>query len=431
LHGYRAALLSLTADPAVAGPAACVWHDDGLLVVGDDGLIVEAGAYGDLAPRFQGLTVTAHPGRILAPGFVDLHVHLPQADIIGAANAGLLDWLERHAFPAEAAFADPAHARAESALFVDTLLANGTTTALAFGSSHRVSVEALFDAAFDRGMRLIAGKVLMDAHAPDALRDTVQTGRADTLSLIAAARRGRLGYAVTPRFALTSSTEQLAMAGQILRDHPQVWMQTHLAENLQEGETALARHPGADDYLNIYEQAGLVTSRSVFAHCVHLEDGALHRLAAAGASIAHCPSSNLFLGSGLFPLRRACACGVKTGIGTDVGGGDSFSIPRTLNQAYKVAQLRGDDLDPYTAFYLATLGGARALGLGDRIGSLEPGKEADFLLLDPAATPMLARRLAASKTEAERLFALLMLGDDRMVAATYLMGELKLSKSAW
>ena len=424
MHGYRAAILN------PIGASQADWHDDGLLVVGGDGLIAASGPYAELAPRFGGLTVTAHPGCILTPGFVDLHVHLPQAEIIGAQNTGLLDWLEHRAFPAEAAFADPAHAQAQAALFVDQLLANGTTTALVFGSSHRVSVEALFDEAFQQGMRLIAGKVLMDRHAPDALLDTVEEGRADMLALITAARRGRLGYAVTPRFALTSSPQQLAMAGQVLRDHPQVWMQTHLAENIREGQEAARRHPGARDYLHIYERAGLVTDRSVFAHCVHLDDPALDRLAAAGAAIAHCPSSNLFLGSGLFPLKRALAHGVKVGIGTDVGAGDSFSIPRTLNQAYKVAQLLGDNLDPHLAFYMATLGGARALGLGAKIGSLEAGKEADFLVLNPASTPLLARRLSAATGPADRLFALLMLGDDRLVSETYLMGELRLAKTA-
>ncbi len=426
MHGYRAAILTMTGEPS-AQQTACVWHDDGLMVV-ENGVILAVGAYDDLAMRFKGLAVTAYPGHILCPGFVDLHIHLPQTQIVGANNTGLLDWLARHAFPAEAAFADPAHCRMQASHFLDELLSNGTTTALVFGSSHRASVEALFDDAFQRGMRLIAGKVLMDRHAPDALRDTVETGRADMLDLIAAAGRGRLGYAVTPRFALTSSPEQLAMAGEILRDHPQVWMQTHLAENHDEIARAGALFPHARDYLDIYAQAGLVTDRSVFAHCVHLEDDGLDRLANAGSAIAHCPSSNLFLGSGLFSLQRALARGVKVGVGSDVGGGDDISIPRTLNQAYKVAQLLGDRLDIYRALYMATLGGARALGLGEAIGSLEAGKEADFLLLDMAATPLLARRLAASTSLEDRLFALFMLGDDRMVAHAYVNGELRHSK---
>jgi guanine deaminase len=427
LHGYRAAILTMTGDPAAVGSSACVWHEDGLLVV-ENGAIVDCGAYDALSPRFKGLAVTAYPGHILTPGFVDLHIHLPQASIIGASTSGLLDWLERHAFPAEAAFADPVHCKTEAARFLDELLANGTTTALVFGSSHKASVEALFDDAFQRGMRLIAGKVLMDRGAPDAVLDTVQTGRADTLDLIAQARRGRLGYAVTPRFALTSSDAQLAMAGQIVRDNPEVWMQTHLAESAAEIEAAGRLFPRARDYLDVYAGAGLVTGRSVFAHCVHLPDEALDRLSAAGSAIAHCPSSNLFLGSGLFSLKRALDRGVKVGIGTDVGGGDDFSIPRTLNQAYKVAQLLGDRLSAFQAFYMATLGGARALNLGDAIGSLEPGKEADFLLLDTAATPVLSRRLATATDLEDRLFALLMLGDARTVAHTYVAGELRYSK---
>ncbi len=433
MHGYRAAILTMTGDPATAAANACVWHDDGLLVVAN-GVIVDCGPYETLAARFKGLSVTAYPGHILTPGFVDLHIHLPQASIIGASNAGLLDWLERHAFPAEAAFADPAHCKVQAAQFLDELLANGTTTALVFGSSHKASVEALFDDAYQRGMRLIAGKVLMDRGAPPSVLDTVQTGRADTLDLIAQARRGRLGYAVTPRFALTSSDEQLAMAGEIVRDRPGVWMQTHLAESPAEIEAAARLFPQARDYLDVYARAGLVTDRSVFAHCVHLPDEALDRLSAAGSAIAHCPSSNLFLGSGLFSLKRALDRGVKVGVGTDVGGGDDFSIPRTLNQAYKVAQLLGDTLSAFQAFYMATLGGARALNLGAAIGSLEAGKEADFLLLDTAAAPVLSRRLAAATDLEDRLFALMMLGDARTVAHAYIAGELRHSKdplAAW
>jgi len=429
LHGYRAAVLTMTGDPAREGSSACVWHDDGLLVV-ENGLIVACGPYAALASRFRGIGVTAYPGHILTPGFVDLHIHLPQASIVGAGNAGLLDWLERHAFPAEAAFADPAHCRTQTAQFLDELQANGTTTALVFGSSHKASVEALFDDAYQRGMRLIAGKVLMDRGAPESLLDTVETGRADMLDLIAQARRGRLGYAVTPRFALTSSPEQLAMAGEIVGAHPEVWMQTHLAESAAETEAVARQFPSARDYLDVYANAGLVTGRSVFAHCVHLPNEALDRLSAAGSAIAHCPSSNLFLGSGLFSLKRALDRGVKVGIGTDVGGGDDFSVPRILNQAYKVAQLLGDTLSAFQAFYMATLGGARALNLGDAIGSLEAGKEADFLLLDPAAIPVLSRRLASSATDEDRLFALLMLGDARLIAHTYVAGDLRHSRDS-
>jgi guanine deaminase len=272
-------------------------------------------------------------------------------------------------------------------------------------------------------MRLIAGKSLMNRNAPGSVRDSVQSGRRDTLDLIDAwAGKGRLGYAVTPRFAISCSDEQLAMAGEILAARPDVWMQTHLAENPAEIAQTRSLFPAAKDYLDVYDRFGLMGPRSVFAHCIHLDDDAFGRMAKAGSSAAFCPTSNLFLGSGLFDLNRAKAHGVKVGMGTDVGAGTSFSVLHTLGEAYKVGQLRGDVLDPFQAFYLATLGGARALGLGDKIGSLEPGKEADFLVLDPAATPLLTRRLAHVTDLAERLFVLSVLGDDRVVEQAFLAG---------
>ncbi len=424
MQAFRASIFHLLRDPAAEGDGpAYAYHPDGLLLV-EHGQVAACGAYDALQPRLGDIPIQAFPGRLITPGFVDLHVHLPQTDKIAAHGAQLLDWLERHIFPAEAAFADPAHARPAARFFIDELLRNGTTTALVFGSSHKASVEALFEDALSRDMRLIAGKVLMDRHAPASLCDTVEDGRRETLELIDAwAGRGRLGYAVTPRFAITSTDAQLAMAGEILAAYPQVWMQTHLAENLAEIRDTARLFPGASDYLNVYERFGLVGPRSVFAHCIHLDDGGFGRMAAAGAAAAFCPSSNLFLGSGLFDLKRACRHGLKLGIGTDVGAGTSFSILHTLGEAYKIGQLRGHVLDPFSAFYLATLGGARALGLGDRIGNFEPGKEADFLVLDPAATPLLAQRLAGVSDLGERLFALQILGDDRVVEHTYLAGQ--------
>lgn len=424
MHAYRAALFHLTRDPAAAGDGpAHAYHPDGLLLV-EDGEIAAAGDYAALAPQLRDTPVTALPGRLIVPGFVDLHIHFPQIDVIAAHGGQLLDWLEQKVFPAEAAFADPAHARDAAGAFVGELLRNGTTTALVFGSSNKASVEALFAEALDRNLRLIAGKVLMDRLAPEALLDTAETGRRDTLDLIAAwAGKGRLGYAITPRFAATSSEAQLAMAGEVLARHPEVWLQTHIAENEREIAEVASLFPSARDYLDTYAGFGLVGPRSVLAHGVHLGEDAFGRIAAAGAAIAHCPSSNLFLGSGLFDLGLACRCGVKVGIGTDVGAGTGYSVLSTLGEAYKVAQLkRGRALDPLHAFYLATLGGARALGLDRRIGSLEPGKEADFLVLDPAATPLLARRMAHCRTLEERLFALTILGDDRVVEQTFIAG---------
>ena len=430
MHGYRASIFHLLDDPGVAGAEAHAYHADGLVLV-DDGTVIACGDYAHLAPLVGGAPVEAFPGRLITPGFIDLHVHLPQIDVIAAHGAQLLDWLAGHVFPAEAAFFDPAHAVAAARFFVAELLRNGTTTAMVFGSVHKTSVEALFAEALARNMRLIAGKVLMDRNAPAEVCDTVDDGRRDTLDLIRAwAGRGRLGYAVTPRFAITSSDAQLAMAGDILRAHPLVWMQTHLAENTTEVRETAALFPRARDYLDVYDGFGLVGPRSVFAHCIHMAEGAVARMAAAGAAIAFCPSSNLFLGSGLFDLAGAFEQGVKLGVGTDVGAGTSFSVLHTLGEAYKVGQLRGLSLDPFKAFYLATLGGARALGLGDRIGNLTPGKEADFLVLDPAATPMLARRLVKTTSLAERLFALSVLGDDRVVEHAFLAGVRQHSRDA-
>ncbi len=420
LSAFRGAILSVPDDPAAAGAAAVRHEEDGLLVV-EDGLVVARGAFADLAPGFASARIARLPG-LIVPGFVDTHVHYPQVDRIAAYGDQLLDWLDRHIYPAEAAFADPVHATATAAFFLDELLRNGTTTALVFATVHAHSVDALFEAALARDMRIVSGKVLMDL-GPETLRDTPATGRAESEALIARWRwRGRLGYAVTPRFALTSSDAQLAGAGDLLAAHPDVLMHTHIAENRGEVAAVADRFPEAADYLDAYDRFGLVGPRSVFAHGIHLEDRALGRMARAGAGIAFCPTSNLFLGSGLFDLARVAGCGVKVGIGTDVGAGTSFSILATLGEAYKICQMRGLSLDPFRALHLATAGGARLLGLADRIGALEPGQEADFVVLDPAATPLLARRTAA-KPLAETLFALQILGDDRVIHSTYVAGR--------
>lgn len=420
LTAFRAELLSVPEDPARAGDAAIRHHADGLLVV-ENGLVVAFGTYADLAPRFADVPVETLPG-LIVPGFVDTHIHYPQTDRIAAYGDQLLEWLEHHIFPAEAAFADRAHADTVAAFFLDELLRNGTTSALVFATVHSQSVDALFEAALARDMRIVSGKVLMDL-GPETLHDSVESGRAETESLIARWRgRGRLGYAVTPRFVLTSSDAQLASAGALLAAHPEVLMHTHLAENRDEIAAVAARFASARDYLDVYDRFGLVGPRSVFAHCVHMDDRALARMGEAGASIAFCPTSNLFLGSGLFDLASADAHGVKVGIGTDVGAGTSFSLLATLGEAYKIGQLRGVSLDPFRALHLATAGGARTLGLGDRIGGLQPGQEADFIVLDCGATPLLARRTAGASL-VDRLFALQILGDDRTIRRTYVAGR--------
>jgi guanine deaminase len=429
-HAYRAALLHTLDDPCRTPAAeAFAYHADGLLVV-EDGHVAAFGAYTDVFPDLAADTpVTAFPGKLITPGFVDAHIHYPQTDVVAAWGSQLLDWLNTHTFPAEQAFADRAHADEAADFFLTELLRNGTTSALVFGTVHKTSVEALFEAALARNMRLIAGKVLMDRHAPAGLTDTVETGRADTEALIRAWRgRGRLGYAVTPRFAVTSTDAQLAMAGEVAATHPDVLIHTHMSENLDEIARVGELFPGARDYLDVYARHGLVGPRSVFAHCVHSTDDALRRMQAAGAAAAFCPSSNLLLGSGLFSLKQACDCGVTVGLGTDIGAGASFSLPHMMGEAYKVGQLSGETLDPMHAFYLATLAGAKALRIDDKVGNLVPGKEADFLVVDLAATPLLARRTAGAVTIAEKLFVLSILGDDRSIEHTYLAGALAHSR---
>ena len=420
MKAFHGEILSVPHDPASAGADAVCHYPDGLLVV-EEGLVVACGHHADLADRFADVATETLTG-LIVPGFIDAHVHYPQTERIASHGAQLLDWLDRHIFPAEQAFADRGHADAAAAFFLDELLRNGTTSALVFATVHTASVDALFDAALARDMRLISGKVLMD-QGPPGLRDTPAEGRAESEALIARWRgRGRLGYAVTPRFALTSSDAQLAGAGELLAAHPDVLLHTHLAENHGEIAAVAERFPDAADYLDVYDRFGLVGPRSVFAHCVHMSDRALGRMTAAASAIAFCPTSNLFLGSGLFDLAAADAHGITVAVGTDVGAGTSFSLLHTLGEAYKVGQLRGTSLDPFRALYLATVGGARALGIADRVGALLPGQEADFIVLDDAATPLLARRTRGA-TLAERLFALQILGDDRAVAETWLAGR--------
>ena len=417
----------MIADPTSAATpeAACAYERDGLLVV-EAGRVAAVGAHEQLRHLWpDDMPVTELPGRLLMPGFIDGHIHFPQTDVMAAWSGGLLDWLEQHTFPAEMAFAEDAHARAMAPEFLDHLLRHGVTSALVFGSVHKGSVEALFEAALARNMRLIAGKVLMDRGAPAGLLDTVESGRADTEALIRAWRgQGRLGYAVTPRFAVTSTPGQLAMAGEVLAANPDVLLHTHMSENVHEIARVAELFPEARDYLDVYQRLGLVGPRSVFAHCVHADGSVFGRMREAGSAAVFCPSSNLLLGSGLFPLRQACACGVTVALGTDVGAGSSFSLLHALGEAYKVGQLRGEPFDPLHGAYLATLGAAKALHIDDQVGDLAVGKEADFVVLNPGAMPLLDRRAGMARGPRDLLFVLGLLGDDRVVEQTYLAGEL-------
>jgi guanine deaminase len=426
LHAFRGEILSVGDDPLHAPDAVC-HQADGLLVV-EDGIVVARGDHAALAARFAEVPVTPIAG-LIVPGFIDAHVHYPQMDRIASHGEQLLDWLERHIFPAEKAFADRSHADALAQAFLAELLRHGTTSALVFPTVHEGSVDALFEAALARNLRLASGKVLMDL-GPEGLRDSVATARAETEALIARWHgRGRLSYAITPRFALTSSDEQLALAGELLAMHGDVLLHTHLAENRHECAAVAARFPEAADYLDVYDRFGLVGERSVFAHGIHLSERMCARLAQSGAGIAVCPSSNLFLGSGFFHFGQADRHGVKLGLGTDIGAGTSFSMLYTQGQAYQAALAREERLDPFRALYLATTGSARLLHIADKVGALAVGQEADFVVLDQAATPLLARRCAGASL-AERLFAMQILGDDRVVAQTWIMGECAWDKNS-
>ncbi|TWI52823.1 guanine deaminase [Pseudomonas duriflava] len=423
-RAYRASLLHSIANPDDVGiEASCEYVEDGLLVVTDGRIEAMGNSNTLLLVLPKGTEIVECPNCLITPGFVDTHIHYPQTGIIASYGEQLLDWLNNYTFPAEGAFAEKDTAAEVADLFLKELLRNGTTTALVFGTVHKQSVEAFFEAAQALNLRMIAGKVLMDRNAPEYLVDTPESGYADSKALIERWHgKGRLHYAITPRFAPTSSPEQLSLAGKLLAEYPDVYMHTHLSENLKEIEWVKSLFPERSGYLDVYDHYKLLGPRSVFAHGVHLCDGECARLGETGSAVAFCPTSNLFLGSGLMNLPRLEQHKVNVGLGTDVGGGTSFSLLQTAQEAYKVMQLQGKNLHPFKAFYLATLGGARALRLDDRIGSFTQGNDADFIILDYHATPLLSYRLKQAKNIEERLFALMMLGDDRTVKETYSMG---------
>ncbi|MEX6502704.1 guanine deaminase [Pseudomonas zhanjiangensis] len=423
-HAYRAAILHSVADPAVVGvEQSYEYFEDGLLVV-EDGRIAAVGHAAELLPRFEGTPVSEYPDALITPGFIDTHIHYPQTGMIASYGEQLLDWLNTYTFPTERQFEDKAHAADVAGIFLKELLRNGTTTALVFGTVHKQSVDAFFEAAEALNLRMIAGKVMMDRNAPDYLTDTPESAYADSKELIERWHgKGRLHYAVTPRFAPTSTPEQLTLAGQLYAEYPGLYMHTHLSENRQEIAWVKELFPERKGYLDVYDHYRLIGERAVFAHGVHLCDEECQRLAETGSAVAFCPTSNLFLGSGLFDLNKLEQHGVRVGLGTDVGAGTSFSQLQSLNEAYKVMQLQGKKLDPFKSLYLATLGGAQALYLDDKIGNFASGKDADFVVLDYCATPLISYRMQQAKTLAEKLFALCMLGDDRTVKETFAAGQ--------
>jgi guanine deaminase len=429
LQAYRASLLHFHADPAFHENAHA-WHEDGLLVI-EDGRVKAAGDYAKLACTLpDGVTPVDYRGCVISPGFIDTHLHFPQTDMIASPAPGLLPWLETYTFPTERRFGDPAHARATAEFFLDELLRCGTTTAVVYCTVHRESVDTFFEASEARNLRMVAGKVLMDRHCPDFLRD-IEGGVGDSADLIEKwHKRGRALYAITPRFAPTSTDAQLRATGELAAAYPDTFIQTHVSENKDECAWVGELHPQARSYLDVYERFGLMRPRALFGHCIWLDDDDFARMTATGSAAAVCPTSNLFLGSGLFDFDRADRAQTQLALGTDVGAGTSFSLLQTMNEAYKVARLKGSYLKAERMFYLATLGAARAMGLEGTIGSFAPGAEADFIVLDPQSTPLLARRTAQLESLEELLFALALLGDDRAIKATYSAGSLVHTRAA-
>ncbi|CAM3165394.1 guanine deaminase [Paracoccus aminovorans] len=416
----RGRTLSFHADPAET-ENAFTYHEDGAIVT-ENGRIAAIGDYADL--RDPALPEIDHRPHLILPGFIDAHIHFPQVQVIASWGAQLLDWLNTYTFPEESRFAQQGHAPAMAEKFLDLLLSHGTTTAVAFCSVHPESAEALFSAAEARNMAMVAGKVMMDRNAPEAVLDTPQQGYDDSKALIAKwHRRGRQRYAISPRFAITSTPEQMQMTGQLVREHPDCHVQTHLSENKDEIAFTLGLYPKARDYLDIYESYGLLSDKLLLGHSIHLEPREIARMAETGARAVFCPTSNLFLGSGLFDEAGLRAAGVTSGIATDVGGGTSYSMLQTLNEGYKILQLRGQKLHPYAAFHWATRGNALTLGMADSIGTLDPGTDADLVVLDSRATPAMALRMDRAETLAEELFILQILGDDRAIAQTYVAGK--------
>jgi guanine deaminase len=427
LTALRGTIVTCRDDPFLNDPAKALAIETDGIVLCRGGLVEAFGPAGELLKTMPSdVTITSYPGCLIAPGFIDTHVHYVQTGMVASYGTQLLDWLDRYAFPAEIAFQDPAHAAAMARVFCDELLRNGTTSALVFCATYPQSVDALFAESEKRGMRIIAGKVLMDRNAPDALLDTAQKGYDDSKALIARWHgHARSLYAITPRFAGTSTPGQLDAAGSLWREHPDVFVQTHIAENRAEITWTAKLFPESKNYLDVYDRHGLIGRRAVLAHGVHLGEDELCRCHESKTALAHCPTSNLFLGSGLFGIGAAKdpRRPVEVGLGTDIGGGTSFSLLATMGAAYQIAQLNGRSLSATEAFYLATLGGARALALEDRIGTIAVGREADLVVLDPKATPLLSLRNTHAVSVEDQLFALMMLGDDRAVRATYVAGN--------
>lgn len=421
----RGRILTFHAEPqSPQDESAHLYIEDGALLI-EAGRIVACDTYDAVRPLAgEEAELIDHRSHLLMPGFIDTHLHFPQVQVIASWGAQLLDWLENYTFPAEARFADPDHAARMAGHFFDQMIANGTTTSVAYCSSHKSSAEAYFTEAARRNMRVIGGKVLMDRNAPAAVCDTPQSGYDDTKALIADWHgKGRALYAITPRFAITSTPEQLEATATLVKEHPECYIQTHLDENFAEIELTAQLYPDAPDYLGIYEHYDLLGPKMLLGHCLHMQPREIDVMIESQSRPVFCPTSNLFLGSGLFDYEGLRARGATCAVATDIGGGTSYSMLQTLNEGYKVLALNGQKLHPYRAFYWMTLGNATALGLEDRIGTLAAGSEADIIVLDAHATPAMALRMEVCQSLAEELFILQIMADDRTIAQTYVAGE--------
>lgn len=415
-------ILSFTGSPFDGAPTDAACLDEALLL--RDGRIAAVGAFDRLHADHPQAHVIAYPDKLITAGFVDAHVHFPQTAIIASWGKRLIDWLNTYTFPEEMRFADADYAAEIAARYLDLTAAHGTTTMCSFATIHPESVEAFFTEAQRRNQRVVTGKTCMDRNAPEGLRDTAQSAYDDSKALLDRWHGcGRASYVITPRFSPTSTPEQLSALGALWAEHPDCLMQTHLSEQLDEIAWVRSLFPQARDYLDTYEAHGLLGPNGLYGHAIHLEPRETDRLSEVGAALIHCPTSNSFIGSGLFDMAGLTARGLRVGLATDTGGGSSFSMLRTMAAAYEIGQLRGTPLHASELIWLATQGSARALRLDDRIGNLAPGMEADFIALNLASTPAIAQRAARAEDIWEALFATIVMGDDRAIAGTWVAGQ--------
>ncbi|MFK5981190.1 MAG: guanine deaminase [Rhizobiaceae bacterium] len=415
--------LEFTSDPSLGDEEPYTHITKGSLVL-DEGLIVWRGNAIDLPAEYKSVPIKSYPDCLIMPGFIDAHLHFPQYRMIAAFGKDLLDWLNRYTFIEEQRYGDKDIASAAAAFFLDELARNGTTSCVAFSTIHPVALDALFNEADTRDMALISGKTMMDRNAPKALMDTATSAYDDSKALIKKwAGKGRLGYAVTPRFAVTSTQAQLEVAGALFKEFPDTWMQTHLSENNAEIASVRKDFPDSKDYTDVYDQVALLGKKALFAHGVHLNERELSCLSESGSAIVHCPTSNNFLGSGLFRYHATRKANVKIAMGSDIGGGTGYSMLETMRDAYIVSQLAGERISAFDAFYGSTLGNARILGLENEIGTLNVGSYADLVVLDPQATPIMKERHTLSQSIHDVLFALMIMGDDRAIKQTYIAGK--------